>query len=1509
MAKVKVVGTRLNGNLNRENFNNTPSQTIFSFGRFSMTSNFDGRQFVDYTNELTSFVKPITLETLNLSDVQSDIILNKTNHVVLNLDKSDFKSFVRFGSAYEFLRTAVEDIILKYPASIYVTSSNVRGGNNTIFNLQHDESTNITLFNINLDAVVNDYGIKYTNNIINPDENEIRNINLSYSKYVIWVNVNDEIIKVPIIGFTGDSQNITVQTLGNPFEEFENEQNISFHIKPNNLVFEEFREQLTDFQKYMLSNRVNNEGFEFIMKDPILTDSGNINYNDNLMVWSTPDGYNLDFSSSDYRQFLERLLIIGNKYDTIKTDLIARFLSPSSIKTYDLTEEGKITKLLRVYGREFDQMREFVDSLAHINRITYDKINNAPDQIIANLAKTMGWDYFSLVNEAELVETLLTIDGEERNLNNDLLPVEIDIELWRRIIINTNYFWKTKGTREVIKSMFLMIGIPEPFINITEYVYTVNGRIDPRQIQLQPIEFGSETYPFDDDGYPIAPPETPTFYFQLSGNTDNGQAYMDNFRKAGFKLEKTIDNKKSWVQAGEIIRMNPLSPEYYQANSKLVLNTKEVDVALDTARGVEYDVFEYIKQDWEINSTGATVPYSYVNISLDVSNNQNTFPLPANYDSNKVRGDLEVRFNGILLNPPKEYDPDTNITITGATAEVDADYTIDYGSKTFTLITTSATTSNSHRDVIQATFIYSGDTTPITGVSVQYVVTRIVRRSNQIIKLPSDAKGHVQLTINGIALTRGTSQFNADYTVNPNDKSELVIQNQSLNDYLNNVPNSFIQVAYVEVSGSTSIEARSEIYRVDSFNSSKFYFNSLANRFVYVMNYRAKSAENIKVLVDGIALEPKKDYIVNVNNSYEIYLPKDIKFGSVISVYYLIGGDEFLDPVIEDLFGLGDISELSFLQFIELIERKMINARTRKTITDFKGGWYPTLLRIYIEYLKRAELENDNPLQSNGYTFQNLFPFLRKYNTFFDRFIKQLLPATVITKRSGLLVRNSLFSRQKFPYKRGVAYIVNDSGSSKPTVTFNSELNYIGDDGSIFLIPQEASVISPSLETRPASSTTTDGIIDTGGIDIVMWNAVTSFGMEYREKNSDTWIEAELFDDSLTNNSFTTTIQDLDPDTEYEYRAFIDINSDRYYGNVLEARTDETIIEPFVDTKVGEADVNSINNTGGINIVRADDVESFGMKYRVKGSSTWIYQPNPPYITTSGSGNGFGASTGFIVDDEFSHNLTGLDPDTEYEYRAFIVVDGIEVVGLIEETETLPIPFVEPDVETGNVLSGSVTTSDFIVEENKVLDKGNPDIITRYGLVWTQTQSFSDQLVLGAPSSIVFRKEEPYNINVNDNFSINVTGLSENTRTWFRAFADNGEEIGYGETKSIVTDETPEPDPERNLTFEIVVDDTDYTIYGTFAIRNANDNTIIENVNIPSPTSYYTNLFVIPDVDYYIDGSGLAMFDSGFNNVQIQGYSWDSYDPGFQNPTNIGNGDTSPTLINEFEYIRLTLTP
>ncbi len=53
------------------NFRNAASETVFTFGRFTVDTNFSIRKIRNYDNQLSSFVTPITLQTLNVSESDS----------------------------------------------------------------------------------------------------------------------------------------------------------------------------------------------------------------------------------------------------------------------------------------------------------------------------------------------------------------------------------------------------------------------------------------------------------------------------------------------------------------------------------------------------------------------------------------------------------------------------------------------------------------------------------------------------------------------------------------------------------------------------------------------------------------------------------------------------------------------------------------------------------------------------------------------------------------------------------------------------------------------------------------------------------------------------------------------------------------------------------------------------------------------------------------------------------------------------------------------------------------------------------------------------------------------------------------------------------------------------------------------------------------------------------------------------------------------------------------------
>ncbi len=365
----------------------------------------------------------------------------------------------------------------------------------------------------------------------------------------------------------------------------------------------------------------------------------------------------------------------------------------ASLKEFD-TLDRKVEKIFQIYGRSFDEVKQFIDALAFMNSVNYNVGNDIPSQLLVNLAQTLGWTAnFSPITDMDFLDSVFgntqtpTYPGYARALT----PTELNYAFYRNLILNSAYLFKSKGTRRSVEFMMRMIGAPESLVEFNEHIYLADQRINLDQFEAQYAQISGGTYvqqtpaylpsstykikgklfsafttedtyqdvqielddyPIDDQGYPKAPRNTEEYFFQLGAgwyettpshrspdevqltgevytgqNYDiqtqlqpftYGQQYLDRFRKfpymtEGFKLKKVVDNNKSWLEEDDKIRVSrdaDFNAYYYADNEKLVLNVKNVDLFLNPAQGLVYDVWDSsVRNDYPIPESGFTVGY------------------------------------------------------------------------------------------------------------------------------------------------------------------------------------------------------------------------------------------------------------------------------------------------------------------------------------------------------------------------------------------------------------------------------------------------------------------------------------------------------------------------------------------------------------------------------------------------------------------------------------------------------------------------------------------------------------------------------------------------------------------------------------------------------------------------------------------------------------------------------------------------------------------------------------
>ncbi len=623
MAKFKVIGGRnpqtINPSLTENEFPNTSA--LFNIGNFTITSNFSSNIVKNFKDELTVFSNPITLDVLNITTIEElDVLINFSTDLTLNFDKKNLNNYALYGSLSDRIISALNNIITKFPGSLYITNTDTNGSYyNNILQYTYDSLEDKSTFKIPSFLIQNDFGLTYVNNSQHlTDVDDLKNLNFSYNKYVLYTL--DQQLEFDLTSFIGSYQNnsgyITITVEGNPFPIAYTAGTDSklFHIKPNAKEYTYFYNSLDPFEKYILSQD-SDPLYTMVVKVPFVNEDDQLYFNDKKYTFPVKDGYNIDTVGNNFKIYSNSLIDLAETYDKFKSDIVYRMFMPDSVKDTDLTDNSKSRQFSRIFGREMDEIKNFIDGIVYVNNISYDKIENVPDKLVKNLANTLGWKDFNIIEVEDLFASIF--DSNVTSTTSSTTPADLDIEMWRRILINTQWLFKSKGTRKAIEAIFGFIGVPNCLVDINEHVYTVDGKINPETVDLDLIFPLNETLtvlPYDEDGYPQAFSESPDFYFQLSGDSDSGQAYINVYRALGFNVTKTVDNKKSWVYTETAETryddFTSIETNYSIKESKLVINTKELSVNLDPIKAIECDVYAYnFNYNYPVSSTGRTFPY------------------------------------------------------------------------------------------------------------------------------------------------------------------------------------------------------------------------------------------------------------------------------------------------------------------------------------------------------------------------------------------------------------------------------------------------------------------------------------------------------------------------------------------------------------------------------------------------------------------------------------------------------------------------------------------------------------------------------------------------------------------------------------------------------------------------------------------------------------------------------------------------------------------------------------
>ena len=259
-----------------------------------------------------------------------------------------------------------------------------------------------------------------------------------------------------------------------------------WHVKLQDKYIDEIFESFDDFEKVLL-NRDTKPKYKAKFMTPRETDRGVIEY-ERYYIWPTlTGGWNLDFETDAYASYVEGLLYIASYYDEIRTDNIWRSYTHESIKNFDWTtpretyvpeidghliDTERLEAILKVGGRQFDDLKRYIENIRFTVNVSYDSKNNMPDIALAKFLEMAGWE---VKNVAPTTDNSIVCVEDYPGIYVKNNAEEANNEFLKRMILNSRNILSKKGTRAGIEAVYAMFGIFEKRHNYNESGTTEGG--------------------------------------------------------------------------------------------------------------------------------------------------------------------------------------------------------------------------------------------------------------------------------------------------------------------------------------------------------------------------------------------------------------------------------------------------------------------------------------------------------------------------------------------------------------------------------------------------------------------------------------------------------------------------------------------------------------------------------------------------------------------------------------------------------------------------------------------------------------------------------------------------------------------------------------------------------------------------------------------------------------------------------------------------------------------------
>lgn len=573
--------------------------------------------------------KPISVtDTLTYKDVKD--AKSTVNNITVNTNSDDIRSFAYYGSCVELVEGSISHIIKSFPACIYSTNNQlefpVDDSDETIY-----EYISIVINGVKKDLYIlsNPFLIDLTSKTVEltDNDNSLRFMCESYENYEIngerisgydvTFDINSNcpnddmwyIKRAPIFTIKFETINGKIYYVYGfkVYDDivFMSEYNADnkLTIQPNDELIEKYFDELKGFERQLL-NRKTNPIYSNIFLTPV---EGKVDYKyvNRRYKWPVCNDYCIDIETSEYNEFVQKLLSMATTYDELWCDNLYSRMTHEAIKNFDWTytkdyidgEEQdnidgglRMQQILHLYGRVFDELKQYIDGIKNNNNLSYNNVNNAPDAVLSDKLELNGWDTISTImlgkdnnGYTKLTNNFFDKYSDIKWFNglsiDDINTSVVDVNFMKRLLLSSKRIFSSKGTQESIDMIMGMFGFGrDKDYKVTEYYYEADAKLidedDINNIRNKINNKNSERTNYAEDNdivFENLPLKEQSIKIEENGKNINKTFVIPYYNKNyDYGHELYFQSKGGWGKYGKINSIENISLEEFGKYSETV---------------------------------------------------------------------------------------------------------------------------------------------------------------------------------------------------------------------------------------------------------------------------------------------------------------------------------------------------------------------------------------------------------------------------------------------------------------------------------------------------------------------------------------------------------------------------------------------------------------------------------------------------------------------------------------------------------------------------------------------------------------------------------------------------------------------------------------------------------------------------------------------------------------------------------------------------------------------------